>query len=387
MPTIFCCLIMLVPTGLTPVVDEQPASANQPASESTEDKLVIVSAVYGHFETSATKDVTRLVRQKLKGNSLRFDVNNDILGDPAEGEGKTLAVKFQLNGKDQETKTPEGDTLLLPTSKLKGKLEVVKAEYGDLLNDEVYDVTRQVQQMVSKNSLEVDVSNDWFGDPASGTMKRLKVTYKIGDVLLTRTRWEESTLTIDVPSPKEAPEAMAVDGKLLAGWKVDPAEKTADHWSVVDGTIVAENKDKAGSNLWTTKQYRDYEMELEYRAFTDDYDTGVFLRGDGHQVQIGISGSLKKDMTACVYAPKDKKGGYPGQTDKIAEFHKVGKWNHLRIVLTGKRIQTFLNGEPFVDYTGIAINDAGPIGLQLHPNRAMKVAFRNIIIQEQKTAE
>jgi len=87
-------------------------------------------------------------------------------------------------------------------------------------------------------------------------------------------------------------------------------------------------------------------------------------------------------MTACIYAPKDDKGSYPGQTEKVAEFHKVGEWNHLRIIVTGKRIQTFLNGEPFVDYESITLSDSGPIGLQLHGNVHMAVQFRNIKIKE-----
>jgi hypothetical protein len=172
------------------------------------------------------------------------------------------------------------------------------------------------------------------------------------------------------------------DGKTLDGWEVSPAEGTDRQWRVEDGNIITENKGGKGSNLWTKKDYRDYELELEFKTLSDDYDTGVFLRGDGHQVQIGISGSLKKDMTACIYAPWDKKGGYPGKTDKVAAVNKVGQWNHLRIVLKGKRIQTFLNGKAMVDYEGIAIKDKGPIGLQLHGGRHMKVAFRNIQVRE-----
>ncbi|MFG0335957.1 MAG: DUF1080 domain-containing protein [Maioricimonas sp. JB049] len=168
------------------------------------------------------------------------------------------------------------------------------------------------------------------------------------------------------------------DGKSLDGWVVKPADPGKSQWRVDDGVIVAEIDGGKGSDLWTKKSYRDYELRLQYKTFTDDYDTGVFLRGGGHQVQIGISGSLQKDMTACIYAPADKKGGYPGQTDKVTAVNKVGEWNDLRIILTGKRIQTFLNGEPMVDYEGIAINEEGPIGLQLHGNRTMKVAFRNI---------
>lgn len=172
------------------------------------------------------------------------------------------------------------------------------------------------------------------------------------------------------------------DGKTLDGWECEP-EESASHWVVKEGKILyAENADQVGSMLWTERSYKDYELELEYQTLTDDYDTGVFPRGNGHQVQIGISRSLQKDMTACIYAPRDEKGSYPGQTDKVADFHKLGEWNHLRIIVTGKRIQTFLNGEPFVDYEGITINESGPIGLQLHGGVHMAVQFRNIRIRE-----
>jgi hypothetical protein len=171
------------------------------------------------------------------------------------------------------------------------------------------------------------------------------------------------------------------DGKTLDGWETEPPE-LASHWKVENGELVGENPDEKGSMLWTTRTYKDYELELEYIALTEDYDTGVFPRGDGHQVQIGISRSLQRDMTACIYAPKDEKGAYPGQTDKVDQFHKVGQWNHLKIIMTGHRIQTILNGEPMVDYEGITINDEGPIGLQLHPGVHMAVKFRNIRIKE-----
>ena len=128
--------------------------------------------------------------------------------------------------------------------------------------------------------------------------------------------------------------------------------------------------------------YSDFDLTLEYITETDHYDTGVFVRGESHQVQVGISGSLKKDMTGCIYAPKDDRGSYPAQTDKIDQFHKVGEWNKLRVVATGKRVQTFLNDEPFVDYEGVVIPLEGPVGLQLHPNVDMKVRFRNITIKK-----
>jgi hypothetical protein len=171
------------------------------------------------------------------------------------------------------------------------------------------------------------------------------------------------------------------DGKSLEGWECDPAEQASD-WKAVEGELLGENLTEKASIIWTTSSFSDFEVECEYITLTDDYDTGLFIRGLTHQVQIGISRSLQKDMTACIYAPEDEQGSYPGQTDKVEAFHKVGEWNHLKVVVTGLRIQTFLNGEPMVDYTGVVLVDEGPIGLQLHGGVHMSVKFRNIKVRE-----
>lgn len=171
------------------------------------------------------------------------------------------------------------------------------------------------------------------------------------------------------------------DGKSLEGWECDPLEQAVD-WKVVAGELLGENPGEQGSILWTKQEFKDFEVEVDYITLTDDYDTGLFIRGLTHQVQIGISRSLQKDMTACIYAPKDEQGSYPGQTDKVAAVHKLMEWNHLKVIVTGKRIQTFLNGEPMVDYTGLVLEDEGPIGLQLHGGVHMSVKFKNIKLRE-----
>jgi hypothetical protein len=171
------------------------------------------------------------------------------------------------------------------------------------------------------------------------------------------------------------------DGRTLEGWSCNPAE-AADHWRVEHGMLVGENPDQQASILWTTGQYRDFEVELDYMTTSDDYDSGVFLRGESHQVQIGISRSLQKDMTGCIYAPVDDRGSYPGQTDKIAEFHREGEWNHLKVIVKGQQIQTFLNGEPFVDYEALQMPEEGPIGVQLHGGVHMMINFKNIRLRE-----
>ena len=171
------------------------------------------------------------------------------------------------------------------------------------------------------------------------------------------------------------------DGKSLEGWVCDPLEQAGD-WKAVDGELLGENPGEQASIIWTKQKFRDFEVELDYITLTDDYDSGIFIRGLTHQVQIGISRSLQKDMTACIYAPEDKQGSYPGQTDKVTAIHKILEWNHLKVIVTGKRIQTFLNGEPMVDYTGVVLEDEGPIGLQLHGGVHMSVKFKNVKVRE-----
>jgi hypothetical protein len=171
------------------------------------------------------------------------------------------------------------------------------------------------------------------------------------------------------------------DGKSLEGWVCDPLEQAGD-WQAVEGELLGENPGEQASIIWSNQKFRDFEVELDYITLTDDYDSGIFIRGLTHQVQIGISRSLQKDMTACIYAPEDKQGSYPGQTDKVTAIHKILEWNHLKVIVTGKRIQTFLNEEPMVDYTGVVLEDEGPIGLQLHGGVHMSVKFKNVKVRE-----
>ena len=171
------------------------------------------------------------------------------------------------------------------------------------------------------------------------------------------------------------------DGKSLEGWVCDPLEQAGD-WKAVDGELLGENPGEQASIIWSNQKFRNFEVELDYITLTDDYDSGIFIRGLTHQVQIGISRSLQKDMTACIYAPEDKQGSYPGQTDKVTAIHKILEWNHLKVIVTGKRIQTFLNDEPMVDYTGVVLEDEGPIGLQLHGGVHMSVKFKNVKVRE-----
>jgi len=193
----------------------------------------------------------------------------------------------------------------------------------------------------------------------------------------------------DKPSADDAgfvsliPEA----GDTLDGWKVDN-DKRVGQWTLNDGVIVGDNPDKKGSILWTEQTFGDYELVVEYRTPSEDYDSGVFLHGKSHQVQIGISRSLKKDLTGALYCPTDGNGSYPQQPDeKIKKAHKLGEWNTLRMVTKGKQITTTLNGVQINDYTAAKYPAKGKVGLQLHAGVHQTMQFRVVKIKALDTTD
>ena len=172
------------------------------------------------------------------------------------------------------------------------------------------------------------------------------------------------------------------NGKDFTGWKVP---KDNIWWSVVDGAIVAKSGPrKRGSNLWTEKHYADFDMSCEFR-FDGKGDSGVFLRDGGQQIQIGISGSLKRDMTASPYISGK---GYPVEAEEkkgvkgVKNLLKINEWNTLRIVAAGPVYDTWLNGVHVMTYTSGNAKGKGPIGLQLHGNKVMSIDFRRLTVKE-----
>ncbi|HYG76786.1 MAG TPA: DUF1080 domain-containing protein [Planctomycetota bacterium] len=168
------------------------------------------------------------------------------------------------------------------------------------------------------------------------------------------------------------------NGKDLSGWKV-PAENL--WWSVADGgVLVGKQDDKLkGHTLQSEKEFQDLILESEVR-WSGDVDSGFFLRkGNRWQCQIGVSRSLKKDMTCSIYVPK---GGYVVKAENVDKHLKAGDWNKIRIEAKGDHYTIWLNGEKVVDTDLPGYNEPGPIGIQLHPGvKDMKVEFRNMKVK------
>ena len=190
-------------------------------------------------------------------------------------------------------------------------------------------------------------------------------------------------LTLNVTAQKSDSKMEPIfNGKDLNHWQV-PTDNI--WWSVEGGVLWAKSDaDRKGSILWTTKEYKDFVVQMDFKFGEGNIDSGIFMRGDDEknpQIQIGVSGSLKRDMTGSPYVPKQ---GYPVEAEGIKELLKMNDWNTMKAIARGNTYKVWLNGKEVMNYTLENANLKGPIGIQLHPNRDMTIQFKNIVVADLK---
>ena len=190
----------------------------------------------------------------------------------------------------------------------------------------------------------------------------------------------------DAPASEPVPKVdyvSAFNGKDLTGWKDAKENK---FWKVVDGVLVGENDEKLkGNMLYTEKAYGDVIISLECR-FSGEIDSGIMVRRDkagkkDMQMQIGVSRSLKKDMTCTYYVGKYPEAGF---APKVEKLWKKDGWNQIVFRAKGDTYTVWLNGEQVSQLTDPAYPAPYSVGLQIHGGLKMKVEYRNIQVAELK---
>ena len=169
------------------------------------------------------------------------------------------------------------------------------------------------------------------------------------------------------------------NGKDLSGWEVPDGNDEAGWYKAVDGVLkVQSGPKKKGSILWTEKKYRNFVMVFDFRFGEGVVDSGVHVRNQD-QIQIGISGSLKRDMTCSPYIPGK---GYPVEAKNIKKLLKAKDWNTMRIQAVGKEYTVWLQGKKVMTYNSESAIAEGPLGIQLHGGRNMGIDYRNLKLAE-----
>lgn len=185
------------------------------------------------------------------------------------------------------------------------------------------------------------------------------------------------------------------DGKTLTGWTQRNGTAT---YAVVDGAIVGTTADGSpNSFLCSDKDYGDFELVFETKVH-DALNAGVQIRSqtaggpqgrvNGPQVEVE---STKPNGAFAGYVYGEAAGGWmtPDAARKPHKFFKNGEWNSYRVLATGPRIQTWINGEKVGDLVHeerYKTHPKGFIGLQVHGigrgQGPYTVSYRNIKVRE-----
>ncbi len=163
----------------------------------------------------------------------------------------------------------------------------------------------------------------------------------------------------------------------LSGWVIPENNLW---WSVQDGVLsVSNDPGLQGSILWTDKSYEDFIIKGDFKFGKGKVDSGFFIRNENDQIQIGISGSLKRDMTCSPYIPGK---GYPIEATGVQDLLKPDDWNSIKVKAEGNQYTAWLNGVEVMQYTSDTATESGPVGIQLHAGNEMSIDFRNLMVAE-----
>jgi hypothetical protein len=156
------------------------------------------------------------------------------------------------------------------------------------------------------------------------------------------------------------------DGKSLSGW----LPEHTDRFSVRDGVVF---QDGGVGWLRSTKAYKDFEFEAEYRALKKGGDSGIFFRASaasssqppfwpekGYQLQVidNADSHLKIFGHGTPPPTYDRKAGALAGVMKGA-----GEWQTIHLRVVGQRAEISLNGTQVTVSDSVALAE-GCIGIQ-----------------------
>lgn len=171
------------------------------------------------------------------------------------------------------------------------------------------------------------------------------------------------------------------NGNDLTGWTRHGTEK----WYVEDKKLVCESgPDKKYGYLSTNKNYKNFELTLQFRQEANG-NSGVFIRSSiegtkisGWQVEV----APENQHTGGIYESYGR-GWLIQPKAEDEKWLKMGKWNKMKILVTGDEVTSWLNGHRMVYLKDEKIGKGdGFIALQIHDGGGIKVKWKNIRIKE-----
>jgi hypothetical protein len=200
-------------------------------------------------------------------------------------------------------------------------------------------------------------------------------------------------------TPRDEPWVALFDGKSLDGWTVRGGHAT---YHVEDGAIVGTTAEGSPNTFLCKGDYGDFELTLEVKcdpALNSGIQVRSHVREDKNAPAKGASTggvvygpqceiAAHATGTAGRFYDEGRRGRWLAEIDPQAKgaFQDDG-WNRYRILVTGKRYRSWINGVPASDFED-ELDQRGFIGLQVHGiapgSGPYQVRWRNIQIRELK---
>ena len=192
------------------------------------------------------------------------------------------------------------------------------------------------------------------------------------------TNWKGVTTAEKFDSPLVR-QAAAPEKRAEMQAKAD--ELMRAHWHPRDNGALFFDGIRPGYSLATAKDYRNFEMYVDWRLLTVRGDSGIYLRGSP-QVQIWDAHNQHHIGSGGLYNNKNN----PSKALVIADA-LIGDWNRFYIKMVGDKVTVKLNGQLVVDNVtlenywkrDIPIFPCEQIELQCHGD---PIEFKNIFIKE-----
>lgn len=145
------------------------------------------------------------------------------------------------------------------------------------------------------------------------------------------------------------------DGKTTTGWRGYKKKAMPDKWKVIDGALVLKPKEgKTGGDIVTDDQYESFELSLEWKIspggnsgvmyhvvekYPAPYETGPeYQLLDNKRHPDGRSPLTAAASCYALYAPSRD------------VTKPVGQWNQTRLIVNGRHVEHWLNGQKVVEY-------------------------------------
>lgn len=177
--------------------------------------------------------------------------------------------------------------------------------------------------------------------------------------------WTDIPVVNNVPnylSPQERAQGwkLLFDGKTTTGWRgAHKAEFPEGGWEVKNGELIVMNQggaeSRGGGDIVTLDEYSTFELQLEF-MMTEGANSGIkyFITEEYMKDQPGSAIGLEFQILDDEKHPDAKAGTagnrtisslydmIPAHKNKIVK--KPGEWNHARLIVSGKRVSEWLNG-------------------------------------------